>query len=961
MAALHALLLTDVVDSTRLTEELDEQAATALWSAHDRLARDLIPRWRGREIDKTDGMLLLFDGVADALGYALAYHGAIRERGLAIKARAGIHYGTVSLRANPPEDVARGAKPIEVDGIALPMVARVMSIAGGGQTLLSEDARRALGVLPLRIQSHGHWLLHGIAQPIELFEVADDEAPFMAPADGAKAYRVVRQGDLWQPLREIRHSLPAERDSFVGRQESLAVLATKLDAGARLVSVLGMGGVGKTRLVTRFAWTRRADCPGGVWFCDLSQAREVDGILFAVAQGLEVPLGQADPAVQLGQAIAGRGRCLVVLDNFEQVARFAEETLGHWLERAPLAQFVVTTREVLGVVGEEIVALPPLEREDAVELFLKRANAARQGYAPGADDLNAIGQLVKVLDGLPLAIELAAARVRVMAPRTLLARMKDRFDVLLSHAGRRDRQATLRAAFDWSWELLSESEKATLGRLSVFEGGFTLDSASAVIDVDATPGSPSIVDLVQWLVDKSFVRQVSNERFDLLESVREYAAQHLRTSGRFDQSGPECEAETRARHWRYFASIDERTAVANRGAELSNLVAACRAAAAAGDGPSAVGCLVAAWTALRSTGPYRAGVDLAALVDRMSTLDDRDKAWVHWVAGDALDTLGDVESARLHVEQGLQSARQAEDSTCRARLLIVRGSRQGLDGELDGAFASLTEANRLGEGQADDAVQASALIVLGRLMEYQSRFAESRHYYWKALALAAATGDRRMEGGVLGNLGGIHHALGEMEHARSHYERALALASEVGDRRWEGNGHCNLGLLYQEQGRSTEARAQFDMALNTAREVGHVRLAYIVLCNLGILLTAEGHLPEAAQHLEQAVKGAVASSDRRAEGQSRGYLALVLAKQGLIEEAHDMADRGESLLMASADPLSHALLLCDRAEIELLASQPAAADAAMQRARRIADEIDCGPQSELRRRLAAIGAASLVR
>jgi predicted ATPase/class 3 adenylate cyclase/Tfp pilus assembly protein PilF len=961
MAALHALLLTDIVDSTRLTEELDEEAATALWSAHDRLARDLIPRWRGREIDKTDGMLLLFDGVADALGYALAYHAAIRERGLPIKARAGIHYGAVSLRANPPEDVARGAKPIEVDGIALPMVARVMSIAGGGQTLLSEDARRKLGVLPLRVQSHGHWLLHGIAQPIELFEVAADDAPFAAPADGAKAYRVVRQGDLWQPLRELRHSLPAERDGFVGRQELLEVLGRKLVAGARLVSVLGMGGVGKTRLVTRFAWTRRADCPGGVWFCDLSQARGLDGILFAVAQGLEVPLGQADPVVQLGQAIAGRGRCLVVLDNFEQVAKHAEETLGRWLERAPEAQFIVTTREVLGIVGEEIVAIPPLDADDAVELFLKRANAAREGYAPGADDLNAIGQLVKVLDCLPLAIELAAARVRVMAPRALLGRMKDRFDVLLSTAGRRDRQATLRAAFDWSWELLSETEKATLARMSVFEGGFTLESASAVAGLHPTSGTPSMVDLLQWLVDKSFVRQISDDRFDLLESVREYAAQHLRSPGRFQQSGPACQAEAVGRHWRHFAQIDEKAAVANRCAELSNLAAACRAASAAGDAESAKGCLVAAWAALRLTGPYRAGVELAAVVERMSAISDRNKGWVHWVTGSALDMLGNVEAARPHVEEGLRLAARAEDWNCTVRLLIVLGNGQSLRGDLDAASVSLMEAYRLSQDQDDDALQVWALNALGNLMDQQSRFVESRGYFERALVIATARGDRRTEGGLLGNLGGLRHALGELDEARSLYERALILASEVGDRRWEGNARCNLGLLLQEQGKAGDARTQFEMALGTAREIGHLRLANTVLCNLGILLTSEGRLVEAIDHLHQAVKGATASSDRRSEGQFRGYLALALARQGSLREARHMLDLGESLLVASADRLSHALLLCDRAEIELLATQAAAAEEASQRARQIADELECGPESELRRRLAALTTAPLTR
>src|SRR5678816_937177 len=254
MATLHALLLTDVVDSTRLTEQLDEAAATALWSAHDRLARDLIPKWRGREIDKTDGMLVLFDTAADAVGYALAYHRALREHGLGVEARAGIHVGPVSLRPNTVDDIARGAKPIEVDGIALPMVARIMSVSNGGQTLLSADAKSALGKAAQRIQSHGHWMLHGIAEPIELFEIVEGNAAFTTPADTGKAYRVMRQGDLWQPLREMRHSLPAERDTFVGRQDSLLTLKSKLDAGARLISVVGIGGVGKTRLVIRFAW-----------------------------------------------------------------------------------------------------------------------------------------------------------------------------------------------------------------------------------------------------------------------------------------------------------------------------------------------------------------------------------------------------------------------------------------------------------------------------------------------------------------------------------------------------------------------------------------------------------------------------------------------------------------------------------------------------------------------------------
>ena len=291
--------------------------------------------------------------------------------------------------------------------------------------------------------------------------------------------------------------MPAERDAFVGRREPLTELVRRLDAGARLVSIIGLGGAGKTRLVTRFGWEALGRFPGGVWFCDLSEARSLDGILFAVSQGLDVPLGKEDPIAQLGHAVAGRGKCLLILDNFEQVARHAEETLGRWLNRASEARFLVTTREVLGLPGEEVLALKPLVPSDAAALFVLRAGAVKPGFAPSAEDEAAIAPLVKLLEGLPLAIELAAARVRVMPPRMLLLRMSERFKLLSSTGGRLDRQATLRAVFDWSWDLLSLAEKAALAQLSVFEGGFTLESVEAVLDLSTDENAPWPLDAIK--------------------------------------------------------------------------------------------------------------------------------------------------------------------------------------------------------------------------------------------------------------------------------------------------------------------------------------------------------------------------------------------------------------------------------------------------------------------------------
>jgi len=248
--------------------------------------------------------------------------------------------------------------------------------------------------------------------------------------------------------------------------------------------------------VTRFGWDSLGKFPGGVWFCDLSQARDLDGIVHAVALGLDVPLSKDDPVTQIGHAVAGRGQCLVILDNYEQVARHADETLGRWLNRAGNARFLVTSREVLGLSGEEVFALAPLSAADSLLLFVRRAAAAKPEFQPSREDEAAIAPLVKLLEGLPLAIELAAARVRVMPPRMLLARMTQRFKLLASGGGRVDRQATLRAVFDWSWDLLSLPEKTALAQLSVFEGGFTLESAEAILDLSGCPNAP-------WPMDES--------------------------------------------------------------------------------------------------------------------------------------------------------------------------------------------------------------------------------------------------------------------------------------------------------------------------------------------------------------------------------------------------------------------------------------------------------------------------
>ena len=945
MSEHRALLQTDVVDSTALSERLGDAATSALWEAHDRLARDLLRQWRGREIDKSDGFLLLFAEAADAAGYALAYHRALGTLSVPLKARAGLHVGPVITRENASEDVALGAKMLEVDGLAKPTTARVMALALGGQTLLTVEAKDALGVGATRLQAHGHWRIKGLEEPIELFEIGDEGAPFSPPPDTTKAYRVSRHAELWMPQREVRHNLPAERDPFIGRRAALRELARRFDDGARLVSLLGIGGTGKTRLAQHFGWSWLGDFPGGVWFCDLSQARTLDGIVLAVAQGLDVPLGQDDPVARLGAALEGRERCLVIFDNFEQVSSLAENTVGEWLNRASQARFIVTTREVLGIAGEETMALAPLIQQEAAELFLRRAAAAKSDFRPTAEDEAAIVPLVRLLDGLPLAIELAAARVRIMPPRTLLARMRERFE-LLSSKGRLTRQASLRGAFDWSWDLLSVPEKAALAQLSVFDGGFTLESVEAMLELSGTGPAPSAMTVLQSLVDKSFVRHVSDARFDLLWSVKEYASEHLRTPGRYNGSGPSAVDSAEVRHSRHFAALGERRAVLDSCVELDNLIAACRRAAAHADAESATAALEGAWAALSLRGPYTVASELAAIVASVQGLGLAASARVDKVAGKVFQACGRVGEARSRFEAAVARAREAGDRACEGQALNGLGWSYAYEGRMQEARGHFEAALHVAEQLAETRLQCNVLNGLGQLHGYLGQRDEERSHYEAALSIAQRTGDREWEGGSLGNLGQLHANQGRPEEARIHYEQAVAIARELGDRQWEGNALCNLGLLCHAQGQADCARPPLEAALAIARHLGHAWLEGTVLCNLGIVIEASGDLKEARGRYEAALAIARSLDDRRSEGQFLTYLGRLHARQGRFDDAQCCLDGGEALLRSLADRVSLGILLCGKAEAQHLAGHADAARATFQEAELLAQAAAAGPESE---------------
>ncbi len=973
--ALRTLLFTDVVDSTRLVERLGDAAAADLWARHDRSARALMARHGAQEIDRSDGFFLLFEQPEEAARFAIAYRAELSALGLGV--RVGMHVGTVALHRNDAADVARGAKPVEVEGLAKPMTARIMSLAGSGQILLSADAAAEIATsLPeaCATRRHGHYRLKGIEAPIEVHELGDRSAPFVPPADAEKAYRVVLAGDVWLPVREVSHNLPTERDAFVGRVDELRALARRLDGGARLVTVMGAAGTGKTRLARRYGLGWLGDWPGGVFFCDLSEARSLEGILYEVGSALGVPIGRGDAAAHLGNALAGRGRCLLVLDNFEQVQEHAAATVGRWLDLTAEVAMVVTSRERLQLRGEDVLALEPLPVSgDAIELFRVRAQARQPGFMLGESNRASVAEVVRLLDGLPLAIELAAARMRVLSVGQLVERMRDRFALLSGGGAAGRRQATLEAAIDWSWQLLEPWERAALAQCSTFDGGFTLEAAEAVLDLRPWPDAPPTMDVVQSLVDKSLVRTwiaTDDGRFDLAEPYfGMYLSIHDFASERLSAEGGEPKDEVDLRHGRFFAGYGAEPALDSLllhggtrrrlllALELDNLVAACRRALRRADADVAIPTLRALWEVLELRGPFGLACTLGRDALALGTLTDTQRALACIVLALACNRSGLLPEAELRVDEALGLATAADDRRRQGVAHSILGMLNREAGRMARSHHHLETAIAIHREVGNRRAEGTTLGNLGNTYVDQGQFDQALTCHREALAIHREVGNRRDEGGVLGNSGVVQSSLGRLDEALSCYEQALAIHRELGNRRDEGVVLTNLGVTLFTLGRLDEAEAAFEAALPVTRQLGSRSVEGVVLASLGNIHARQGRPDEAWPRLESALRLVRDTGGRRYEGSVLASMGELAASQSRLGEAFEFFRQGEAILREVDDAFQLSILLCACAHADLAAGDPAAARAKFDEAKRFAAGQSVASDSDLGHRLAALEAA----
>lgn len=668
-------------------------------------------------------------------------------------------------------------------------------------------------------------------------------------------------------VRMQSHNLPPLRDRFIGREAALERLTERLQQG-RLVTLLGIGGLGKTRLAIELGWRQREEWPGGVWFCDLTEARDLDGIVAAVGRALDIPLGDADPVDQLGRVVRNRGRSLWIFDNFEQVAEHASASLGRWLDSAPEARFLVTSRVVLQLPGERLHPLEALDVDQGVAVFCERARALRPSYAPSEAERADLSRLVQLLDGLPLAIELAAARARVLSPAQLLSRMERRFQVLRSTVHRAGRHATLRSTLDWSWDLLDSMEQAALAQLSVFEGVFTLEAAEAVIDFGDAPDAPWTIDVVQSLVDKSLVRALGGTGMSLFVSVRDYARHRL--SDR---------AETRstlARHGAFYSAFGTAEALAslsrhggNQGqrallAALDNIVLACKVAVTNSDRTLALACLAAARFGLRKQGPYTVLVHLA----------------------EEVYGLFDPESVDA------------------VRALVVQGEGIGLMGQTRRAQQVLQQARELARSLGDHQTEARATELLATMVFRLGQHEAAAEFYHEALQLYACSPEPSDTTELQCHLATVLSQLGRIDEALAATEVVLARAEEVGDLHGQFLANATRGHLLLVVDRLEEADRTLRTALAHARSTGAGRDLAVVLIALGWAYRRREQLDRAIRSTTHAMQQAQSLGDAGLEGRCSNALGLMLLDCGRIAEAQDALGRAVALFEASDNPVN---------------------------------------------------------
>ena len=911
-------LFTDIEGSTRLAQEHPRDMPELL-ARHNAILNQSMERYHGLVFQIVgDSFAAAFDTASDALSAALEAQRTLQKEAwspASIQVRMGIHTGSAQVKDDPQ------GQSVSYEGYGtLALAQRIMSVGHGGQILLSQTTRDLVkDRLPAgtELRDLGERRLKDIVRPEHIYQVAAPDLRSEFP-----------------PLKTpetIHHNLPAQLTSFVGREQEI-VKARETLASTRILTFIGPGGTGKTRLSLRVAAEQIPEFKDGVWLVELAQLADATYILSTIASTFHLRELQGIPLIDTVTDYLRGKQLLLVLDNCEHLIETCAELADHFLLACPKLKIITSSREALGIEGEAVYRVPSLSlpsaqggedggmsetmRYEAPRLFAERAAKANSQFVLTTGNAPYVIQICQQLDGIPLAIELAAARVKMFTPQQIAERLGDRFKLLTG--GSRTalpRQQTLRALIDWSYLTLNETEQKVLRALAVFSGGWTFEAAESVT------GEMEAMDGLSGLVNKSLVNVEEKEgesRYRYLETIRQYAMEKLLESGEA--------VHARDRQLAYFMDYarhaQEKFGTLQRALWVNRLEAEhdnIRSALGWGleNNPEAalqmVSSLATFWLSRRYMTEgckwCQAAISRAEALSLAGPNIDQTRAQAYSALAMLSINRGEHHTGQMAAREAVTLARQLDDPLQLARGLHFLGMASTFSGDVELAFDSLHESEALCRkfGYDDDLAEVLQSLAYATLEIHGPKAADQlQSYLEESLALSRGSVDPdaavRIEG-ILARLAFYH---GDMAQARKHADLMLDLHREMGDQLSVTGHQTQMGHIARQMGNYQEALALYRETLPDWQKMGHRGAVAHQLECLAFIARAQGQEKRAVRLLSAAEALRAASKALRTPQEQIEYeQELTGLRAGTDEKSFDVLwAEGQSMNMEQAIDLA---------------------------------------------------------